>query len=99
MSQIKTEELNKSLRDADEKLHVINAQMTAMNEIRGKIESGSNIKEIEEYIRQFLAMAVKTKANVLKSIEDLHLQLAERHMKLTKNWEFIHIGQSDDKKS
>ena len=91
MAKITTEEMNKQLRDADERLHSINAQMSVLNDIRSKLEDGYDEEAILEDVRNTLKVAVKTKANVRKDIENLHLQLAERHMKLTDKWAFVEV--------
>ena len=90
-NKIKTEEMNTQLRDADERLHSINAQMSVLNDIRSKLEDGYDEEAILADIQDTLKMAVKTKANILQDIENLHLQLAERHMKLTNKWAFVEV--------
>ncbi len=94
-TKIKTEDMNTQLRDADERLHVVNAQMTVLNDIRSKIEDDYDVEALLADIQDTLKVAVKTKANILQDIQNLHLQLAERHMKLTEKWAFVEIKKDD----
>jgi hypothetical protein len=98
LSKLKTEELNEMLAKVDQQLHSMNDQMSAVNTIRALFEDGYEEDYILSYIREFLAIAIKTKAGHLKQIEALHLALAERHMKLTNNWEFCYIGEKEKTK-
>ncbi len=95
---IPTENLYEDLIKADERLHTIISQMKVYNDIRSKLEDGYDAEALLSEIRDSLKIAVDTKENTLKDIKQLHLKLAERHMKLTEDWEFVYIGERNVKK-
>lgn len=92
MKESHTKQITEELAAADDRLHEIQSQMTVPNVVRTMIESGKTMEEIDIYVRSIIQVGVRIKADALKEIERCHLELAERHMKLTENWQFVHIG-------
>jgi len=93
MKEKSTIQINEELAEADKKLHDIQSQMTVPNMVRTMIEDGKTIEEIDIYVKSIIQLGVRMKADALSEIQRCHLDLAQRHMKLTDNWQFVNIGE------
>jgi hypothetical protein len=93
MKEKKTEEMTEELAAADKRLHDVQSQMKIPNKIRAMIENGETTDDVYEYVMQMIKMGLNIKEDALKEIRQCHLDLAERHMMLTDNWQFVNIGE------
>jgi hypothetical protein len=89
----KTEQMNEELTAADKRLHDTIQQMKVANDIRAMIENGAVADDIYTHVLSLIKVGVQTKDNALKEIQKLHLELANRHIKLTDQFQFVYIGE------